>query len=77
VAEAIANPRTRQMIDVAREYQEASRMLASATQEHERAFYNSILERLNEELSMMSPGSSTPSPSSPGSDSSRSNGESS
>lgn len=76
VIEAVSNPRqSRQMIDVAREYQEASRMLASATQDHERAFFNSILERLNQELSTMSPGSNFPASGS-GSDGNTNNGES-
>lgn len=59
VAESISSPaRPRQMIDVAREYQEASRMLASATADHERALYNTVLERLNEEMTRMGNGGS-------------------
>ena len=59
VTESISSPiQPRQMMDVAREYQEASRMLASATADHERAFYNTILESLNEEITRMVNGGS-------------------
>jgi hypothetical protein len=41
------------MTDVEGEYQEATQMLASATEKHERTFYNSVLRGLHAELMMM------------------------
>jgi hypothetical protein len=40
----------RQMIDIAREYQEAMQMLASASGDNDRMFYNSVLSGLSREL---------------------------
>jgi hypothetical protein len=44
---------SRQMINVARRYQEATQMLTSATEEHGRTFYNSDIKGLNAELMAM------------------------
>ena len=43
----------RQIIDITREYQEATQMLASATEENDRTFYNSVLSGLSRELISM------------------------
>ncbi len=43
----------RQIIDIAREYQEAKQMLASGTEEKDRTFYNSVLSGLSRELISM------------------------
>ena len=59
ITDSVSSPRRCHMIDVEREYQEASHMLASATQDHERIFYQTILERLIKELSMMLPDRTT------------------
>ena len=40
----------RQIIDIAREYQEATQMLAFASEENDRTFYNSVLSGLSREL---------------------------
>jgi hypothetical protein len=43
----------RQIIDITREYQEATQMLASATEENDRTFYNSVFSGLSRELISM------------------------
>ena len=62
VVQSFASPQqgpSRQMIDVAREYQEASQMLACATEENDKTFYTTVLRGLNAELVMMTSQSDT------------------
>jgi hypothetical protein len=49
----------RQIIDIAREYQEATQMLASALEENDRTFYNSVLPGLSRELMSISSANQT------------------
>jgi hypothetical protein len=49
----------RQIIDIAREYQEAMQMLASASEENDRMFYNSVLSGLSRELMSITPANQT------------------
>jgi hypothetical protein len=47
------------MIDIAREYQEATQMLASASGDNDRMFYNSVLSGLSRELMSITSGNQT------------------
>ncbi len=49
----------RQIIDIAREYQEAKQMLASASGDNDRMFYNSVLSGLSRELISIISGNQT------------------
>jgi hypothetical protein len=49
----------RQIIDIAREYQEATQMLASASGDNDRMFYNSVLPGLSRELVSITSGNQT------------------
>jgi hypothetical protein len=49
----------RQIIDIAREYQEATQMLASASGDNDRMFYNLVLSGLSWELMSITSGNQT------------------
>ena len=53
IAGSIANPRSRGMVDIARDVQQVSIMRANATNDDERAVYTTIIQQLNEELAQM------------------------
>ncbi len=56
VVQSFASPQqgpSRQMIDVASEYQEATQILACVTEDHKKTFLNSVLRGLNAELMTM------------------------